>query len=159
MSTQTDAYVPTAQDLTSIAELVWASYVDGEIVPDPAGSDQGYPAVIAHVSIAGPWNGAVLIGCDPAASRGIAAAMFAMEPEEVSDEEVGDAFGEMANIIGGNVKALMPEPSVLSLPSVALDTRGLQLPGAVMKSRADLLWNGAPVHISVWEGQSAHGGN
>lgn len=159
MSTQTDAYLPTAEDLASIAEQVWASYIGDEIYPDPAGEGQEYPAVIAHVSISGPWNGAVLIGCEPAAARAIAAAMFATEADEVVDDEVGDAFGEMANIIGGNVKALLPEPSVLSLPSVALDTRGLHLPGATIQSRADLTWNGAPVHISVWEGQPTTGGN
>ncbi len=85
--------------------------------------------------------------------------MFAMEPDEVSDAEIGDALGEMANIVGGNVKALMPEPSVLSLPQVALEARSLYMPGAHKKVSVDLRWEGAPVHISVWEGQTSNGGN
>jgi chemotaxis protein CheX len=65
----------------------------------------------------------------------------------------------MANIVGGNVKALMPEPSVLSLPQVVLEARRLYMPGATLKTNVNLRWEGAPVHISVWEGHAAAGGN
>src|ERR1700760_3670160 len=99
MTTTSDVYVPTAQDLTAIAELVWASYVDGDIVADHSGSGLE-TAFIASVAIGGQWNGHVLIGTDVAAARRIAAQMFAMEEDEVSDAEVGDALGEMANIVG-----------------------------------------------------------
>lgn len=157
MSTTADVYVPTAQDLTAIAELVWSSYVDGEIVQDAAGEPLE-SAFIASVAIGGEWNGHVLIGTNAKAASDIAAAMFAMEPDEVSDAEIGDALGEVANIIGGNVKALVPEPSVLSLPQVALETRALFMPGAALKSSVDLRWNDHPVHISVWEGQPSNGG-
>jgi chemotaxis protein CheX len=151
-------YVPTAQDLASIAELVWSSYVDGDIVVDETGPGLD-AAFIASVTIGGAWNGHVLIGTDAIAARTIAANMFAMEPDEVSDAEIGDALGEVANIVGGNVKALMPEPSVLSLPQVALEARRLYMPGATLTTTVDLRWEGAPVHISVWEGHTSAGGN
>ncbi|HEY3736433.1 MAG TPA: chemotaxis protein CheX [Jatrophihabitans sp.] len=157
MTTTSDVYVPSAQDLTAIAELVWASYVDGDIVVDESGPILD-SAFIATVAIGGEWNGHVLIGTNSVAARRIAAQMFAMEDDEVSDAEIGDALGEMANIVGGNVKALMPEPSVLSLPQVALETRAIYMPGAVQKTQVDLRWEGAPVHISVWEGQTSNGG-
>jgi chemotaxis protein CheX len=56
----------------------------------------------------------------------------------------------MANIIGGNVKALLPEPSVLSLPQVDLEHGALSVPSAQLVSQADLRWDGQPVRISVW---------
>ena len=156
--TATDVYVPTATDLASIAELVWASYVDGEIFVDEAGPALE-SAFVASVAIGGAWNGHVLIGTNAEAARTIAANMFAMEDDEVSDAEIGDALGEMANIVGGNVKALMPEPSVLSLPQVVLEARRLYMPGATLKTNVNLRWEGAPVHISVWEGHTSAGGN
>ena len=36
----------------------------------------------------------------------------------MSAADVTDAVGELVNIIGGSVKSLMPQPTVLSLPSV-----------------------------------------
>jgi chemotaxis protein CheX len=35
-------------------------------------------------------------------------------------DEVRDALGELTNVIGGNVKALFPGPSRISLPTVAV---------------------------------------
>jgi chemotaxis protein CheX len=38
-------------------------------------------------------------------------------PQNV-DADVCDAFGELANMIGGNLKAVLPHPVHLSMPSV-----------------------------------------
>ena len=35
----------------------------------------------------------------------------------MSDEELLDALGELVNIIGGNLKAYLPQPCHLSLPA------------------------------------------
>jgi len=54
-----------------------------------------------------------------------------VDPADTTPEEVTDALGELANMIGGNVKALLPEPCRISLPAVAdgMDYR-LSVPGA-----------------------------
>ena len=36
----------------------------------------------------------------------------------LDEEDVADALGELANVVGGNVKAVLPGPSVLGLPEV-----------------------------------------
>jgi chemotaxis protein CheX len=36
-----------------------------------------------------------------------------------ADDEVCDAFGELTNMVAGNIKALLPAPSSISLPTVA----------------------------------------
>ena len=36
----------------------------------------------------------------------------------LDDEDVEDGLGELANVVGGNVKAVLPGPSVLGLPEV-----------------------------------------
>ncbi len=46
----------------------------------------------------------------------LAAQMFELPVDEIDDELVADAIGELVNIIGGNVKALLPTPSRLGLP-------------------------------------------
>jgi len=147
--TQADVYVPTAEDLAAIAEQVWSSYVSDGVYADGAEHPLA-DAVTAAVSITGQWCGHVLIVTESSTARGIAAAMFALDSADVGDPEIRDAFGEMANIIGGNVKALLPEPSVLSLPQVDLEHGALSVPSAQLVSQADLRWDGQPVRISVW---------
>ncbi len=72
----------------------------------------------ASVTIQGTTNAIVTVDCSADLARRLGAAMFSAEPSSLSDEEVGDALGEIANIIGGNIKALLPGPSRLGLPEL-----------------------------------------
>ena len=67
-------------------------------------------------------------------------------PEVLEHEDVVDAFGEIANVVGGNVKAALPGSSGLSLPDVG-DAPAPRNPEDVC--RVDLLWRGETVSISV----------
>jgi chemotaxis protein CheX len=44
--------------------------------------------------------------------------MFAMEEDELDEELVGDAVGELANIAAGNIKGMLVEACKLGLPTV-----------------------------------------
>src|SRR5262245_9205552 len=86
--------------------------------------DTGQPAdasprtLTGCVQITGAWEGAVILHCPSPLARKAAAIMFEMDAEAASDDEVKDALGELTNMIGGNVKAQLRQPSRLSLPSV-----------------------------------------
>ena len=73
---------------------------------------------IGTVHITGPWSGSVVVECPESFGRVVAAAMFGSEPEDVTDDELVDVVGELANMTGGNVKALLEGDSTLSLPTV-----------------------------------------
>ena len=78
--------------------------------------------------------------------------MFGAEPGDLSDDEVSDALGELTNMVGGNIKSLLPAPSQLSLPSVAAgESCTVRVPGAVRISRSALLCGTGPRHICVWK--------
>ena len=72
------------------------------------------------MSITGSWTGHVVYACSTVAARRAAAAFLAMESDEVSQEDLSDVLGELANIVGGNVKAMLPPGCFLSLPQVVL---------------------------------------
>jgi chemotaxis protein CheX len=44
--------------------------------------------------------------------------MWGQGPAELGSREVYDAWGELVNMVGGNLKALLPPPGTLSLPHV-----------------------------------------
>jgi CheY-specific phosphatase CheX len=44
--------------------------------------------------------------------------MFDLEEEAAAEEQMFDALKEIVNIVGGNLKASLPEPCTLSLPEV-----------------------------------------
>jgi chemotaxis protein CheX len=144
-------YIPSAEDLEVITREVWTSFLDG----DPAGlaSDvAGVPIVdkiTGCVYLSGAYTGSIMLQCSPLAARDAAAALFSMAPADVTQVELVDAIGEIANMVGGNVKSMLPGPSALSLPSVVQGQ--LTLPGTQVVREVALLWRSQPLVVSLWQ--------
>jgi chemotaxis protein CheX len=107
------------QTVQSIADEVWPSLVgDGEaFVPVPVSPPA--EVISAWVDIVGPWNGSVVLTCAPATAEALTENVLMTRPPAVVDEEdVADAIGELANVLGGNIKSVLPGPSALGLPQI-----------------------------------------
>ncbi len=159
MTTQSDletgpAVVSTA-DITSIAQDVWSSFLSMELEPHPLGDEA--PALEGRtmtgtVHVSGEWQGSVFLEVPSDLAQASAEAMFAADPGTLSADEVCDALGELTNMVGGNIKSLLPAPSKLSIPSVAEgESYTVRVPGAVLLSRVALVCVAGPLHVSVWK--------
>ncbi|MCZ2837894.1 chemotaxis protein CheX [Modestobacter sp. VKM Ac-2985] len=107
------------ETVQSIADEIWPTLVgDGEaFVPVPVAPPA--EVVSAWVTITGPWNGAVVLTCAPATAGALAeSVLMTRPPTVVDDEDVADALGELANVLGGNIKSVLPGPSSLGLPQI-----------------------------------------
>jgi chemotaxis protein CheX len=131
----------------SIAEEAWIALVgeDELLVPVP---EELPPDVISSwVDVVGPWTGSVVLSTGTQTAAELTRALLGdYAPELLEHEDVADAFGEIANVVGGNVKAALPGPSALSLPEVG-NPPAIRNPADVV--RIDVLWRGQPVSISV----------
>jgi len=108
-----------AETVVGIADQVWPSLVgDGEVfVPVPAPPPA--ESVSAWVDITGPWSGSVVVTCAPATAAALTeSVLMTRPPVVVDDEDVEDALGELANVLGGNVKSVLPGESRLGLPQI-----------------------------------------
>jgi chemotaxis protein CheX len=144
-------------DLAEMVEQVWLSYLDPEgLNPLIPTYDEHQPSeVYSSVSITGSWSGHVVYACSIVAARHAAAAFLAMEREEVSEDDLSDVLGELANIVGGNVKAMLPPGCFLSLPQVVLAPEATtKYPNAARISGVYGLWDGEPVNVSMWQSRS-----
>jgi chemotaxis protein CheX len=144
---------PTEEDLRVIAEQVWSSYLDldgaSPLLSTPA--QKHADDVTASVSVTGAWRGHVLVSCSEIASKNAAAALLGIEVDDVTDEDVADALGELANIIGGNVKSLLPEPCALSLPHVHIEGAAGRYPSVTQVCQLQGSWLDESVTLSVLE--------
>ena len=144
-------YIPSADDLEVITREVWTSFLDG----DPCGLVQagtdatGADAVTGCVHLSGAYVGSIMLRCSPDAARDAAAALFSIQPADVTQTEVVDAIGELANMVGGNVKSMLPGPSALSLPAVVQGS--LAVPGAQVVREVALAWRGESLVVSLWQ--------
>lgn len=81
----------------------------------------------ASIRISGEWSAEVNVMMTDKLAERIACEMFSMDPAALVEEELLDAVGEVANIIGGNTKGVVNMDSSLSLPCVG---KFDQLPGS-----------------------------
>jgi chemotaxis protein CheX len=78
--------------------------------------------------------------------------------EAPSGEEIRDALGELTNVIGGNVKALFPGPSALSLPTVAVGSDyDLGVIDASATRTVSFTCDGQPLVVTLFEGPTGNG--
>jgi chemotaxis protein CheX len=107
-------------DLNQLVESVWQTLMGSapsSYVPGAPPTDSG-EWMTGTVRISGEWTGTVAVSCPVESVRQQAARMFDLTPESVSPDDMRDALGEIANVLGGNLKSLMPAPTRLSLPEV-----------------------------------------
>jgi chemotaxis protein CheX len=117
----------TLSDLKAVVAQIWSAYLD----VDGTGSIKALPGtgprapVTAAVPMNGAFTGHLALATSTRAASLVASLMLELDLPSVHDDDVVDAVGELANIIAGNVKALLPQPTVSGLPAVTLDGDGL----------------------------------
>ena len=131
----------------SIAEDAWTALVGEDEFLLPIPGELPADVVSSWVDVVGPWTGTVVLTTARETAAGLTRALLGDHaPDELEDEDIADAFGEIANVVGGNVKAALPGPSALSLPDVG-DAPAVRNPADLC--RVDVLWRGEPLSISV----------
>lgn len=125
-------------DLGEVTESVWTSMLGFEIFVTEDSYDDTHEGrfLVGCVQITGAADAAVLIEVPEQLAHVLASTMFGTDDPEIADDEIWDALGEMANMIGGNVKGMLAGDTALSLPTVAegRDYRVVVPGGGVMQS-------------------------
>ncbi|MGD0776707.1 MAG: chemotaxis protein CheX [Candidatus Solibacter sp.] len=106
------------EDLGRIAHDIFETMLGVEV---EAAGQEWQPArdrLTGAVYLAGAWRGAVLLECDRAQACDFTRRLMAVPRPEKVDDDVRDTIGELANMIGGNLKSVLPRGVVLSMPSV-----------------------------------------
>jgi len=109
---------PYRTDIYGLAESVFFSMLNLEVQPGDAELLPESEIITAAVYYAGAWKGAVLLQCDQQQAREFTARLMKMPQPLDFDDDVRDAVGELVNILGGNLKPILPHGIALSMPSV-----------------------------------------
>ena len=109
-------------ELIHVVDEIFSSMAGMKLAPapSPVRFDRQKAYVVSAVQIVGDWQGAVRLDSDLEFCRQVCAHFLCVEPGELSPEDIRDAAGELANITGGSVKALIAPTCSLSLPSVVM---------------------------------------
>ena len=142
----------TADEVHAIAADVFAAMVDGEegtLAPWHPSHPMDAHDVVAWVDVRGPWAGRASVETSSATAAALTRTLLRLpESEPLTDDDLVDALGELANVVGGNVKALLPEQGTLGLPRVAGALPDDDAANPVQ--RLPLAWWGRSLVLTVW---------
>ena len=135
-------------EVWNVVEAVWESLLG--VWPAPGEPvDVGTDWLSAVVAVDGDWRGAVALSCPPRTAQHISRTMLDLagdDPDPDADD-VDDAVREVANVLGGNVKALVPGGLILGLPVLSVGRPVVE--GRVV-GEAHMNWPGHIARIAVW---------
>lgn len=105
-------------ELAQIVQVVFETMLNLEVWQCPVPWFPGPDRLIASVHLSGEWSGEVLLECDRRQAQSLAGRYLSIIPPDTMHEVVRDVLGELANMIGGNIKCVLMRGIQLSLPSV-----------------------------------------
>lgn len=110
-------------------QQLFESMLDMSVTPTNVGQWNCLGPVVGIIHLSGGWDGFVLAGFEPGLAQVVAARMMAAPDLDSTDEDLMDAVGEVANILAGNLKVLIPEWTAMSIPAVIEGTVSRPMPG------------------------------
>lgn len=146
MSSQTFEIVNT--DVAAVIEALWTSILGlgleaRESHPGPAES----LVENAVVSIVGAFTGCVRLQCGSRLSNKFARILHGSD--EPSPQERTEALAEVAQLVAGNLKGLLPGPTRRSLATV-FEGEALRLPQARPLATVDFRSDGEPLRVTLY---------
>src|ERR1700722_3579948 len=106
-------------ELAQIVASVFTTMTNLEVSRCEAPWFQSEDRLTAAVHLSGGWSGAALFECNRHQACQLASRFLSIDPPDALDDVVRDALGELANMIGGNMKCVIPLGAIsLSMPSV-----------------------------------------
>ena len=107
--------------------------------------------VTGSVQVSGEWNGVISLYLPSSLVALVTETMFSLNSGQATPETKKDAVGEMINMIGGNIKSLLPQPSTLSTPIFSLEGQTQEFPFTKKVTQCKFVYNGAPFALSLFE--------
>jgi len=105
-------------DVTRIVEDVFRTMLGVTVSPAEALGSPALNSLTAAVHFVGEWKGVVLLQCGLPEALAFTACLLPGPDRSGMDEDVRDALGEVVNMVGGNLKSVLPPGVALSIPTV-----------------------------------------
>jgi chemotaxis protein CheX len=138
------------ETVEEVVKFIWDAVLGEpiEVEDDDGGATSSQRSLMACVQVSGAWNGFVAAKFAPQAARQIAEIMLCAEGP--NDDDVNDAIAEITNMIGGNLKGLLPPPCQLSPPWVTSSTEGKsRVPNCRTVGQVAFRWRETPLEVTV----------
>jgi chemotaxis protein CheX len=109
----------SAEMMSQIVESVFITMLNLEVVPHEIPWSPSHDQLTSVIHLSGARNGTLLFECNRWEACRFAGRFLSMAPPDTVTDDVRDVVGELANMIGGNIKCAVASGLKLSMPAVA----------------------------------------
>ncbi|MGA2076847.1 MAG: chemotaxis protein CheX [Terriglobia bacterium] len=145
----------TSDDLCKFTRAIWESTLGLEVQPT-AGltpAEERACTLIGRVQITGTRQRTVSLKCTQELAGRVARAMFGLDSQKPTPDEMRDAWAEITNVTAGNLKSLGCGHCQLSTPQVAEREQDLpETPQSSVLARQAFVCEGEPFVVKLFEG-------
>jgi chemotaxis protein CheX len=140
----------SAEMVAQIVESVFITMMNLEVVPSQIPWSPSHDQLTSAVHLSGEWNGAVLFECNRWEACRFTGRFLSMDPPDEVNDDVRDVLGELANMIGGNMKCAVTTGLSLSMPSVTDGSDyGLRVCGSEIHDRIGFECPEGPFWVTI----------
>lgn len=140
----------STEDILTVTNNVFQTMLGVEATLDGDSGRSESDPITGCVQITGQWKGAVMVQTSRDFSSDAACKMLSMEADDVELIDRQEALAELTNVIGGNIKGLVPGPSSLSLPSVtSAKADDIRVMNTTVESSVAFDCNGQQVRVVI----------
>lgn len=110
------------EEIGGMVEMIFMTMLEMEARPVSREWKKCERSVTASIYFAGPWKGAAMLECSREAALEFTRLLAGPGDAGEFNDSVRDVLGELANTVGGNLKAILPKGTTLSMPVVVQGT-------------------------------------
>jgi len=137
--------------IEQIVQSIFSTMLELELLRANGPSAIEDDSILAAIQIAGEWMGSVVLELPADVARKATASMLQIPLAEVALVDQCDVAAELVNMVGGNLKSLLPGPSFLSLPTIVSGRAiGLQVHDAELIDEVSLTCEAGDVRVWLY---------
>ena len=106
------------EELDQAVAAIFEAMLGMAVAPLPVDWSPSPDRLAATVHVTGGWSAVIVFEVGPAMACRLAGRFLSMDTPEAIDNDVRDVLGELANMIGGNLKSAVAPDATLSIPDV-----------------------------------------
>ena len=136
--------------LAQVVESVFENMLSLEVAECATPWFAGGDRLTSAVCLTGAWNGALQLECDTSQACTFAGRFLCVDTPGGVDDVVRDVLGELANMIGGNLKCVMIPGIHLSMPTVVDGSEySLRICGTEVRDQLTFRFEGGLFWVTV----------
>ena len=141
------------EHIVQIVRTVFGTMLQCEVSSEPAGVTLASSDVVtAAIYLAGSWKGAVILECTRKQAFDCTARLMRIALPEAVNDDVCDAMGEVVNMVGGNLKSVLPHGVEISMPIVVEGADYmLRICGANRHHHTSFVSDSGPLRVTLVE--------